>query len=657
MAKSKRKRKNRKQKIAYKNKPSKNKPEVPVISICMIVKNEKAHLPACLESLKGLDAELIIVDTGSTDGTVQIAKDYGAKVFYFPWNNNFSDARNESLKHAASRWILWLDADDIVPGSEHEKIRKLAQQEPNKGFSFILRNQGIDDSRCYQLRMFPNRPDIRFEGAVHEQAVHSLERLKIPVQMSSVTIVHTGYASETVVREKKKKYLKMMEAWLTEHPNDCLIRYQYALTHHTLDQHKEAIKEFETLFTYSACLNQDRNMLFYALILTGRSFLNLGNAEKALHYLVEAEKLNPESDFLKVSLAEVYTNRHESEKALHYLQAIKDLEQPEITFMPLDYSVLRYGRQVLFAANYINLDRLESARKYLHEGEALKPERSEAAFYWGEWYAKKGEKDTAVEYYQKAIQKEPGVFLYHFRKGTLLLELGNAHRAKQEFEHCQKITPGKKEILINLGILERLYGRFDASLAYLEKAIQNDSGEDELYFQKALTLYDQKEYEKSVRSLQELDEEGRPEKAALLLLLNWLCLGEIQNFGDALKLFLGHYNQIEKFTGRPLEDAFLILSEDYGKNGRYYESEFSYTMHRLLKKDPSTETLETLAEIQMQAFHLNAAIGSLENLILKSQNLNGLIRYFRYLGQCYTSLGTGEAVDMCRHKIEELASQ
>ncbi|GBE28870.1 SPBc2 prophage-derived glycosyltransferase SunS [bacterium BMS3Bbin03] len=657
MAKSKRKRKNRKQKIAYKNKPSKNKPEVPVISICMIVKNEKAHLPACLESLKGLDAELIIVDTGSTDGTVQIAKDYGAKVFYFPWNNNFSDARNESLKHAASRWILWLDADDIVPGSEHEKIRKLAQQEPNKGFSFILRNQGIDDSRCYQLRMFPNRPNIRFEGAVHEQVARTLDRLKIPIEMSDVMVIHTGYSSVQVVMDKKNKYIRMMSSWLQEHPEDCLIRYQYAMTLHTIDRHRDATEAFEVFFKNSKCLNQDRNILFYSLILTGRSYLNLGNFPKALHHLLEAEKLDSESDFLKVSLAEIYTNLNNMEKALQELESIGDLTHPKISFIPLDYGILHFAQNTLFASNLIKLNRLEQAQEYLKKAEQLKPERAEIAYYWGEWYERSGDLNKALSFYKEAIEKSPDTFLYHFKKGNLHLAMGDASHSKKEYEICQQLIPNTREILTNLGILERLYGRFDASLAYLEKAIQNDSGEDELYFQKALTLYDQKEYEKSVRSLQELDEEGRPEKAALLLLLNWLCLGEIQNFGDALKLFSGHYNQIEKFTGRPLEDAFLILSEDYGKNGRYYESEFSYTMHRLLKKDPSTETLETLAEIQMQAFHLNAAIGSLENLILKSQNLNGLIRYFRYLGQCYTSLGTGEAVDMCRHKIEELASQ
>ena len=83
------------------------------ISLCMIVKNEEEYLPRCLENIKDIVDEIIIVDTGSTDKTVEIAKSYGAKVYYFKWNNNFSEARNVSLKYATKDWILILNVDDL----------------------------------------------------------------------------------------------------------------------------------------------------------------------------------------------------------------------------------------------------------------------------------------------------------------------------------------------------------------------------------------------------------------------------------------------------------------------------------------------------------------------------------------------------------------
>src|SRR5471030_3198558 len=82
------------------------------VSLCMIVKDEEEYLPRCLSSINDIVDEIIIVDTGSTDKTVDIAKKFGAKVYYFKWNNNFSEARNESLKYATKDWILILDADD-----------------------------------------------------------------------------------------------------------------------------------------------------------------------------------------------------------------------------------------------------------------------------------------------------------------------------------------------------------------------------------------------------------------------------------------------------------------------------------------------------------------------------------------------------------------
>src|SRR4051812_11925913 len=96
----------------------------PTLSLCMIVKNESQWLRQALTSVKDLVDEIIIVDTGSEDSTVEIAKSFGAKIFSIPWENDFSKARNYSLEQATSDWILVLDADEVIEKTDHLKIKK-----------------------------------------------------------------------------------------------------------------------------------------------------------------------------------------------------------------------------------------------------------------------------------------------------------------------------------------------------------------------------------------------------------------------------------------------------------------------------------------------------------------------------------------------------
>ena len=95
------------------------------ISLCLIVKNEEAVLEKCLDSVKDIVDEIIIVDTGSTDNTKVIAERYYAKIYDFKWCNDFSKARNYSFSFATKDYILWLDADDFLPEIEIQKLQKL----------------------------------------------------------------------------------------------------------------------------------------------------------------------------------------------------------------------------------------------------------------------------------------------------------------------------------------------------------------------------------------------------------------------------------------------------------------------------------------------------------------------------------------------------
>src|SRR5207253_10885448 len=113
-------------------------PRSQTFSACLIVKNEEKNLPGCLESLRGLFHEIIVIDTGSTDRTVEIARQYGAKDFELNWVDSFSAARNECLRHATRGWIFWMDADDRLDEANRQKLETLLSGLQNEKLAFAM---------------------------------------------------------------------------------------------------------------------------------------------------------------------------------------------------------------------------------------------------------------------------------------------------------------------------------------------------------------------------------------------------------------------------------------------------------------------------------------------------------------------------------------
>ena len=136
--------------------------KAPTICLNMIVKNESQNLAACLQSVREAVDEIIVIDTGSTDNTRDIAQSAGARVFDFTWCDDFSAARNESIRHARGRYILWLDADDRLDPVEVQKLKQFKASLPDKqdrAYYLVVKSEAAQvsgDLYFYQLRIFPN---------------------------------------------------------------------------------------------------------------------------------------------------------------------------------------------------------------------------------------------------------------------------------------------------------------------------------------------------------------------------------------------------------------------------------------------------------------------------------------------------------------------
>ena len=213
------------------------------ISLCMIVKDEESNLGHCLMSLKPVVHEIIVVDTGSTDRTIEIAKEHGARIFSFTWNGNFSDARNYALKQARGHWIFVMDADEVFSECDYVALRSTVAQSKGKlvAWSVTTRNymtnsmqhdwmansgeypqeeRGSGWCPSPKTRLFPRNKRIRFEGPVHEVVEHSLKRLKIPVCNAPFVVHHYGHLDIKGAESKKQTYYELAKRKLHSHPND-----------------------------------------------------------------------------------------------------------------------------------------------------------------------------------------------------------------------------------------------------------------------------------------------------------------------------------------------------------------------------------------------------------------------------------------------------
>lgn len=186
------------------------------LSLCMIVKNEKENLPRCLVSVKPYVDEMIVVDTGSDDGTPEIAANYGANVKNFQWCDDFAAARNYAISQASGNWILVLDADEeLIVNSAEDFLNQLASQPDVKLYSISLTDvKGeVGLTPAWVPRLFRNIPGLRYEGCYHEQVKYNEQAIsKNQVgYLQSIKILHYGYSHEELFKKNLKRNIPILE--------------------------------------------------------------------------------------------------------------------------------------------------------------------------------------------------------------------------------------------------------------------------------------------------------------------------------------------------------------------------------------------------------------------------------------------------------------
>ena len=290
------------------------RPKKNTLSLCMIVKNEEQHIVKCLKSVRDVVDEMIVVDTGSTDKTVDLARVLGAKVFEFPWTGDFSAARNHSLEQANGEWILILDADEVVSALDHKRLLKTIDRGKQRAsaFAIVTRNylgktgtagwtendgsypqeeKGIGWFGSSKVRLFRNNRLVRFENPVHELLEASLRREGIPIEKCAVPVHHYGRLDHGKLLAKGQEYYQLGRRKLEERGGgDYTAIRELAIQAGEIGKSEEAIDLWQR--TLALCPNavEPRVEVFFNLAF---NYINTGKYPEALDASRKAVELSP----------------------------------------------------------------------------------------------------------------------------------------------------------------------------------------------------------------------------------------------------------------------------------------------------------------------------------------------------------------------------
>lgn len=295
------------------------------ISLCMIVKDEELVLENCLASVKDLVTEIIIVDTGSTDKTKEIALKYGARIFDLPWENDFSKARNHSLAHAECEWILLLDADEVLNENDIPKFQALMEDNNYDGYHFTILNYLQDNNTNdyathYAFRFLRNTGTYEFRGNIHEQ----IEKIDGELDSSrfslaDITLYHFGYTSSIVKsKNKRERNMPLLKKALEDSPENPFFLFNMGNEFMADNEYAYALDYYEKSYLY---INSDQAYtphLYYRMILC---YIELKNYTKALDLVCQALKLYPECTDIEYCKAIIYHKTYS-----HFL-AVKSLNK------------------------------------------------------------------------------------------------------------------------------------------------------------------------------------------------------------------------------------------------------------------------------------------------------------------------------------------
>ena len=318
------------------------------VSVCIIAKNEEAHIEECCKRLQPYGFEIVLVDTGSKDRTVELARRYTDRIFSFDWCDDFSAAKNYALSKASHDWILSLDCDEYIETIDTKALLKCMERHPASAGRILIRNRFTENSQTAfeQVRVsrFVNRRYYHFEGAVHEQLVPragekisdtdtartdttgaSAARPLKYVYPAPVTVLHVGYdGSEEEMLEKSRRNITLLEKELQEQGADPYLYFQLGQSYRRLHDYEKAAQYFDS----GLAMDVDPALDYVQTMVEsyGYTLLDLKRNQDALNLLGVYEEFSGRADFVFL-MGLIYMNNGLFDQAVAEFQKATTMEE------------------------------------------------------------------------------------------------------------------------------------------------------------------------------------------------------------------------------------------------------------------------------------------------------------------------------------------
>lgn len=606
------------------------------ISAAMIVKNEEKLLPGCLESIKDLVDELIIVDTGSTDRTMDIARKYGAKIYEHPWQNDFSFHRNQSIDYATGDWILIIDADEELYPEEHEKIKMIIKRKDVDGVSFIVLNE-IKKGRVgylHSTRMFRSHKGTKYDGIVHNQL-----KMTGQVKQTNFRVMHHGYGlSEEKMYKKSRRTEALLLKQLEETPGEIFAHFNLAQLYRGESKCEECLKHAKFVIDKTSFNDLEKRPIYImALDQAGCALVGLARYEEAIEIFNKALDYNKDYLDSTFNLGFAYMDMKKYDKAekyfLKYLK-LKSVYSPIKDKIRVILNNLTSEHVAYYSLGFISFsqEKYEQALEYFNKALNYVDDFENMHYLMARCYREKNNYKKIIEHCDKAVNFEHENWEVWMLKGEACLNINDSKSARDCFDKVLEHKPDEKSVMIGMIGVTSLEKSPTELLEYIDGCLQKSPLSPQILASKGDVLFKLGKYDTALQSYVDSNKQSPYDYKVLNNLGN--CYLKTQNYASAVECYQSALKENSEFAAGYKNIGIALI------NQKKISEAIEYLEHYLSKKYDDYEVHATIGDLYYNTKQYNKAILHYEvYLKVNPSSIDALIR----LSDCYLNLGKMQA--------------